>query len=224
MSMNRNAEDIYRKVVSQVSPTHVEWTEVPVNVMTDGCLIEEYAKVEYQAIVNKLALSGGIVRVSEEEFINFCKTLVYARICWVNGTKFMHPNTPGILVPAFLSLVIQNIGRASNIALGLALTPVVPEFTPMSVTEIQKISAFLKSIPGYEGATALPKDKEGCFEFMSMQLIGTAIRTYTPETHPVYALMASIIGPHYIESVLNPRVYYGDINLYRGMLWQITSV
>lgn len=224
MNMNRIADEKYRKVVTNVAPKFIKWQEVEVNLLTEGCLIDEYASVEYASIVSKLRITGGSVSFTEQEFIKFCRTYVYARICWVNNKTVIHPNTIGILVPTFLSLILQNIGRASNFSLGLDLVPAMPEFDPMEISEVRKISAELKIIPGYEGAVALPKDKAGCFEFMSMQLIDDQIVSHSPDAHPVYALMASIVGPSLIRSVLDPMVYYGDSNLYRGLLWELTSV
>jgi hypothetical protein len=228
--ISQNAEQRYRKVVTNVTPKFFEWQEVEVNLLTDGCLIEEYARVEYAAIQARLQLTGGSVSFTEQEFIKFCMTYVYARVQWVNGKTYLHPREKGLVIPSFLSLILQNIGRAASYDLGIELIPVFPtevgglEFKPMDVNEMRKISADLKVISDYEGASELPRDKSGCFEFMSMQLIDDRIRSHTRDHHNVYALMASVMGPSLVRSVLDPLVVYGEQRLFRGLLWELTSV
>lgn len=209
-----------------VAPHYVEAQTVTVNFFEEGNLIEEYCNIEYQAISYALEKSNGAVDFTKEQFLLYCKTMVYSRVAWVlNKRPLVHP-TEHLIVPSFLMNIIMQIGVAQDLSLGITVQPsTVPEdFEGMEMSEMRKISMRLESLSGYEGGFGYPRDKAGAWEFMTMSLINGDIRRHDAKAHPVYALMASVVGPKLIESVLSPIVTYGSNSLFEGLLWQLTSI
>lgn len=209
-----------------VAPHYVEAQTVQVDFFTEGNLIEEYCNVEYQAIQYALEKMNGKVDFTVDEFLLYCKTMVFSRISWVlNNRPTVHP-TEHIMVPSFLMNIIMQIGVANDLSLGITVVPAnVPEvFSPMPMDRMRKISLRLESLTGYEGGFGYPRDKAGSWDFMTMTMINNDIKRHDANAHPVYALMASVVGPKLITSVLNPIVTYGSTNIFEGLLWQLTSI
>jgi hypothetical protein len=215
-------------------------------------MLAKYSEIEYQALHAKVTLSGGEVPFTMEEFKEYIRALVYSRVAWVNSLKYVvHPNEP-IAVPAFLSVVLMNIGNAEEVSLGLRLVPEIKgmfhivekgegnnkekvwEVKPFNIIEkdlklankdlMQKISNYLKAIEGYEYGKGYLKDKSGTFDFMSMQVVDSYITHHEAQAHPVYALLASILQPHLVASALSPLVRYGSVEFLKGLLWEVTAI
>lgn len=209
-----------------VAPQFKEAKTVKVDFLSEGSLIANYCNIEYQAIEYALEKANGKVDFTKEEFLQYCKTMVYSRISWVLGNKpHVHP-TEHIMVPSFLMNIIMQIGVATNLPLGITVEPsdIPSDFELMPISEMRKISMRLENLSGYEGGFGYPRDKSGAWEFMTMTLVNSDIMRHDADAHPVYALMASVVGPKLIETVLSPIVTYGNTNVFEGLLWQLTSI
>lgn len=225
--MNDTINTKFRDFAEQnVAPHYVEAQTIGVEFFNEGNLIEEYCNVEFQAIQYALEKANGKVDFSKEEFLLYCKTMVYSRISWVlNQKPTVHP-TEHIMVPSFLMNIIMQIGIASDLSLGITVEPAntPKDFSPMPMEKMRRISMRLESLSGYEGGFGYPRDKTGAWDFMTMTLINNDIRRHDANAHPVYAMMASVVGPKLITSVLSPIVNYGSTSTLEGLLWQLTSI
>lgn len=235
-------EEFQKVAEAKVTPQPIQQSVVEVEFCGEGSLIGKFATVEYSAIESQICSQGGVVPFSEEEFLTYCRTIVYSRISWVNNQPYvMHP-LEKVMVPGFLSDVCMNIGTALDVSLGITLKPkmvgqmdsrkdgedrvscAIRSYGLMSLDEMKRISGFLRAIPGYRGALGYLKDKSGTFDFMSMQLVDGVIAHHDAKVHPVYALLASVVGPHMVASALSPLVRYGDSAFLSNLLWEVTSV
>jgi len=243
MDKSINLLESYKKLVnSRLIPVPRSYDEIDVTFeVGEGTMLMEYADIEYQALCARIQLTGGEVPFSDEEFRSYIKTLLYSRVAWVRNVKYIiHPNDP-IVVPAFLSVVLMNIGNAEDVSLGVRLIPRIEGMVDekgvvkpletirddlglLEVFNMRKISNYLQSVDGYNYSKGYIKDKSGVFDFMSMQVVENYIVHHNADSHPVYALMASILQPHMVASVLSPLVKYGSVSFLHGLLWEVTAV
>lgn len=245
--------EVYEKIAkSRIIPTPDTYQTIEVICDSSSDMLKNFASIDFIALKDKVEVTGGSLPedFTVERYAAYLSTLIYSRIQWVVGGRFIiHPNDD-IAVPAFPSNVIMNIGRAEDISRGITLVPkskIVVDINSISEDqasnsvlsrwdlavkkaklltreECRRISMIIKSIPGAVYAKGYLKDKSGTFSFMSMQLVDSHIKTYTAETHPVYALLASIIEPTLVCDALSPTVRYGDVTYLKGLYWELTTV
>lgn len=224
MSNDNSKSTKFRNLAEKnVAPVFLKVQEVTVSFLNEGSLIDKYAEIEYSAI--EYAYQPSPMPFTKEEFKNYCLNLVLSRIQYVLNKKPLVYPTDHIMVPSFLMNIIMQIGIAQDLKLGISVKPAEPDSVPaVAIEKMREISFYLEALKGYEGGFGYPRDKAGSWDLMTMQLIGNEIQRFDAEAHPVYALMASVIGPKLIESVLSPLVKYGDSTLFEGLLWQLTSI
>lgn len=235
-----NLLESYKKLVSgRVAPAPHNYEEVTVGFeVDDASMLAQYGRTEYTALEAKIGHSGGQLPFSEDEFLKYIRTLVISRILWVRNEKTIVVPTDPISVPAFLSVILMNIGNADEPTLGLRLIPAIqaPEdvkkggdskkegLSTLDINEMRRISSYLASIDGYSFSKGYLRDKSGVFDFMSMQFVDGYIMHHNADSHPVYALLASVMKPHIITSALSPLVRYGSEDFLGGLLWEVTAV
>lgn len=223
--MNGQVNQKFRDLAEKsVAPQFKEATKVEVDFLSEGNLIEKYCEIEYYAIEYALRKVVSTVEFTKKEFVQYCKTLLASRIEYVLGGKPTVYPTDHIMVPSFLENILMQIGEAMDLSLGIRILPKKITLTPMSLENMRKISMRLESLDGYEGGFGYPRDKTGSWDFMTMTLVNNDIRRHDAQAHPVYALMAAVVGPKLISSVLSPMVTYGTTDLFEGLLWQLTSI
>lgn len=223
MQNNSNVTKFRSLAEQNSAPVFISMQEETVSFLNEGSLIDKYAEIEYAAI--EYAMKNQTMPFTKEKFVQYCTTIVVSRIQYVLNKKPIVYPTDHIMVPSFLMNIIMQIGIAQDLKLGLSVRPAEPEeVSTLAIEEIRKISFYLEALKGYEGGFGYPRDKAGSWDLMTMQLIDNEIQRHDAEAHPVYALMASVIGPKLIESVLSPLVRYGDCTLFEGLLWQLTSI
>lgn len=207
-----------------VAASYISQQTYEVDMLGSDCLIDQFAKVEYSAINAEVTRTGGVVTFSENDFVLFCRQAVITRVHWVLGEKYLtHPNDK-IMIPSFLMNIIMQIGLAYEVRLGITLKPKAGLKDVLTIDKVREISFFLRSIKSYDGGLGYLKDKTGVWDFMSMTLVNNQIQRYNADAHPVFALMASVVGPKLVQSVLSPLVRYGDMNFFEGLLWELTTV
>lgn len=227
-----NCPNTFRNLAERnVKPHYVEMQEIEVDFFTEGNLITDYAEVEFKAISYEASKFNWSVPFSQEEFIQYCKVIVTSRIAWILGDtphlKFRP--TDNIMTPSLIDAICKQIGLCVNTKLGVILKPKMPSFVTsdtwkVDMNKMMEISYFLTSMDNYVGARGYLRDKQGVWDFMTMQLIDNQIKNPTMDPHPVYSVFAAVIGPKMISSVLSPLVKYGDLDVYRGLLWELTSI
>lgn len=225
--MNATINTKYRDFAEKkVAPTFKKANIIEVEFLTEGCLIEKYSKVEYAAISYALCQGAKNDLFTEDEFLLYNKSAVYSRIGWVNSSGFSFGPNDHIMIPSFLMNIIMQIGKTQDSSLGLTVIPkdAPKDFKPMDIDRMREISMWLENLSGYEGGFGYPSDKSGSFEFMTMTLVDNEIRRHDSKAHPVYAMMASVVGPKYVATILSPIITYGNTEMFEGLLWQLTSI
>ena len=235
-NLNLNGSFRYSKEVSAIAerslkPVALDYTTGEVTFSMEEGIFKDYIYAEHSAIM------AAVNDESEfpfdlETFKKYCNTLVVSRIAWVLGKTnllIVRPEDP-ITCPALLAQVMMNIGRVSDDSIGVQLEPGFSESDHevvkgcLTKEEMQKISFYLRRIEKYVGAQGYLKDKSGSWDFMTMQLVDSQIRAPRNAAHPAYSLLAAITGNKTLVSALSPRVKYGDMELFKGLVWQLTSI
>lgn len=225
--MNPYLKDVQNYIEKSVAPMPFTFSEVPVEVDFNSEVLLTYSEELFNNINMAVSLKGGNFMIEEEEFMKYINTIIKMRIDYVRGYRVMCGPTERFVVPAFLSLVLSNIGRARHLDYGIELVPKLVGDLKGQVFDKQAdfmtVSNALRLLRGIglEYAEGYSRDKEGSFDFMTMTLIDGIVRNISKEPHPVYALLSATLNVRGIESVLSPRITYGNVshlaNLVRGL-------
>lgn len=197
-------------------------------------LIEEGALKDYaEALVDNLNATT-LVRgegLTTDQMVRYLNTLLYLRILMVNHDSQRHrwlDLVPYPTIPAFFAVFLESVGIARDLTLGIEI---VPEFggSAEDVMEPQEFRAFSNQLArfskaGFEYAETFPRDIEGSWDLMSMQLIHGEIRNHDGKAHVIYALLASLYTQTITEGVLLPRVTYGRVDRFRGLIAELARL
>lgn len=224
--MNPYLKDVMNYIEKNVSPMPANFDEVKVEMRCDTMILNTYVEELYSNIQMAVSMKGGTFNITVEEFTKYVNTLVKMRIDYVRGERVLCGPTERIVVPAYLSCVLSNIGRARHLDYGIELIPYIEVKKDDVYTEkpdFMRISNALRLLRGigFEYADGYTRSKEGSFDFMTMSLMDGIVKNISKDPHPVYALLSSTLGVRGIETVLSPRISYGMenhlANLVRGL-------
>lgn len=224
--MNINYQELAQKLVL---PSVKDYIRVEVSVDINASLLMTYVHSLHASLEAKVMTHGGTLSFSEDELLRYCQTLVVARVKYVRNERHAVSPRDRVAVPSFLSVVLQNLGEVTEHGIGLTLTPVVTfgeDFVPMSGDEVFAFANKLRVLGpfGFEYADELPRDRNGSFDFMTVQFIENEVVSHTSNPTPAVALLASLLQLKMLESVFTPRVRYGDVTLFRRIIEQLSSV
>lgn len=207
------------------TPTSYERVSVTVNL--DAKVLEVYKKELYSEWNQAASIKGVAIPFTEEELSKYVDALICIRVKYVNGERVKVVPQDNIAVPSFLSLVLSNLGLARDTSLGLELYPAlegnVPEIDYDLVHRVSRAVRLLSNL-GIEYAEGYTRSRDGSYEFMSMTLIGDYVLSWTNQSHPVYALLASSVGVSGIEAVLSPRINYGSVDHMQSLMRHLVAV
>lgn len=121
-----------QSVVSGIKPTPRTFQRVPVKVVPwTSPVFVQYMEYQYQAFEAAVSMQGGELRFSYSDFVRYCITLFNQRCTYAaTGRSRIRP-VERIVVPAFLNLVLNQIGLAKDDTLGVEF---VPEYYKEEVT------------------------------------------------------------------------------------------
>lgn len=197
-------------------------------------LIAEGALRDYaEALVDNLNATT-LVRgegLTTDQMVKYLNTLLYLRILTVKRDHSRNrwlDQVPYPTVPAFFAVFLENVGVARDQTLGIEI---VPEFggsaeDVLEPQEFRRLSYELARFgkAGFEYATALPRGVEGSWDLMTMQLIQGEIRNQDGKAHVIYALLGSLYTQTITEGVLLPRVTYGRVDRFRGLVAELARL
>lgn len=211
---------------ARITKTPLQYDRVKVTVDLNCKVLDAYKRElfsEWQIAVNQ---AGRELPFTAEELNRYIDGLVCLRVDYVNGHRVSVMPTDGIAVPSFLSLILSNLGLARDTSMGVELYPEVEQPYTVDPDFMWKISRMIRLITnlGIEYAEGYLRSRDGSFEFMSMTLLGDYVRTWTKESHPVYALLASVVGLRGIEAVLSPRIVYGMVDHMSSLIRHVVAV
>jgi hypothetical protein len=225
LNVTKHVEELGKKIrPSSFEPSVSEVTCTLTDEMLDA-YVEALAQIIVQADV------GGSMDLKEttNELKTYIKQLIIFRIRYVRGERIpMHPKDRGWIVPAFISIVLEQIGRVDDPTTGLILTPALTKEqteTPLwdEVTLLKK-GRWLRMIcdrANIEYAIELPAQKEGNPEMMTLQVIDDEVRGEDGTHAGVYALIAGFLGIKVLENVLCPRVLYDSTATFSRLLARV---
>lgn len=196
--------------------------------VTEGAL-RDYA----EALVDNLN-STTLVKsrgFTTDQMVKYLNTLLYLRILTVNRDQTRSrwlDKVPYPTVPAFFSVFLENVGIARDQTLGIEI---IPKFGGsaddiLEPDEFQRMSYELARFDkaGFEYASTLPRGIHGSWDLMTMQLIQGEVRNQDGKAHVVYALLGSLYTQSITEGVLLPRVTYGSVDRFRGLVAQLARL
>lgn len=225
----------------RLRPMPREYTTLDVSLDLTSLVLATYIDELYAAMETELATQTGQRQMlfSQGDLRDYCWILVYERVAYVRGDQRPRLRYSDVfVVPAFLSVVLAQLGRAEEPSLGLVLMPGLPSQVGVNGNKwtfkaeestmarerdmdwFMRVSRVLTSFSkfGFEYAYGYDRAKSGSFEFMAMSVLQDHVMHHTDSTHPVYALLASVLSLRGAESALSPRVDYGDINEMRNLV------
>lgn len=225
-----NTNTIFQDFANKsIRPTPVSFDRLGVKVNLLARLLEEYSSALYTQLESVVFGRGGKVPFTVEDFIRYNRTLVKARVDYVNNNRPLVRPSDRVVVPAFLAEVLTNLGIVSALDIGVELYPVCEllEITDvLQLDEFLTISNNLKLFvrDGFEYSEAMPRDRSGSYDFMTMFMIENEVVAPKADAHPVYALLASVLEMKMLTSVYSPRVNYGNRSLFSSLIRQIATL
>lgn len=211
-----------------VRPIAAQYDVVDVNLNLNSAVLLTYTEELFNELSGLASMRGGDFPVAMEDFKKYVNTLVKARVDYTNNKRPLFGPTERIAIPSFLSVVLANVGVAVDVDRGIELRPVVDSSDDsfLSKEELLKISGMLKrfSSLGFEYSDGYLRDRKGSWEFMAMTIIEDKVMRDNKESHPVYALLASTLAIRGVETVLSPRIEYGNINHLTSLIRQVACI
>jgi len=235
-STDTAAQSKYADVTTnRLSPGPFDFTTVDVYFSLASTVMKSYLDAQFAQYDQAVCQSGGRLTFTKEEFIQYCGTTVQSRIDWTNNNRpVIHPMA-GYRVPAYLSLVISNIGKVEIAEKGLVLKPCFDgsncweelneegekvifedEFVPMTAQECEQMSLKLRGIErnGFTFAEGFAKDKEGAEAMMTMQVVENQVLALNQDAHPFYSVIAATFAVQGMANQLGSQAFrtkYGDL-------------
>lgn len=196
--------------------------------VTEGAL-RDYAEALVDNLNATTLVRGG--GFDTDQMVKYLNTLLHLRILTVNRNNARSrwlDRVPYPTVPAFFAVFLENVGIVRDQTLGIEI---VPEFggsteDVLEPQEFQRLSYELARFDkaGFEYASTLPRGINGSWDLMTMQLIQGEIRNQDGKAHVVYALLGSLYTQSITEGVLLPRVTYGRVDRFRGLVAQLARL
>lgn len=221
--------DVVRKLAEEsVTPAPNSFDEVDVFIDPYAEVLTEYVTELYSNLENVVTMRGGILGFDEDQLLQYCSNLVVIRVDYVNGHRPMYRPNDSVAVPAYLSVVLSNIGKASHIDLGVELRPVVeddkrPKISPDEMMALSRKLMALGSF-GFEYAKGYERSREGSYDFMTMTVMKGMVLATTRDSHPVNALLAASINMRGIEIILSPRITYGSVAHFKSLIRHLAAL
>jgi len=205
--------------------TVFETVEVHLN-PENSPVFREYCLALADSLETAVALNGGNVRLDATQVTRYLTTLLDIRCKYVSGHRTLVAPRSTIYVPAFFSVILENVGMAADSSLGIELKPVFDCGDPMDEEELHKTSSILRALTklGLHCASQMPRDRKGSWDFMAMQLVEDVVKRHDDRSHPVYAFLSSFLAFKGLETTLFARVSYGHTGKFQSMVRQFAHV
>lgn len=243
-------KNIEKVIEGNISPQPAVWQDIDAEFNLNAMGLREFAEIDYAAMEAKCIEKNIVIPFTFDEYYAYLRTFAYSRIMWTSyGSGYVVHPMDRIIVPSFINVLLSNIGICTNNIYGLTIKPKVSKdslvdgyewkdkrtiedsilmFGLLSKDDMLKMSNYLNVIPGLSKAYGYLKDKTGIFDFMTMmcEVVGNevTIYSYTPDIHPVYAFLASVLESNFRCSVLAKAIEYGHLTHLKSLYWKVVSV
>lgn len=211
------------------APTFLVWQDIRVPMSSTSGIMREYSDALTDEL-NYIAECEQFPSLQSDEMYAYMRTLLKLRVRRVNrATRFTEPsykNHVHFVVPAFLSLYLENVGVAQDASLGVKITPEFEDADPMKYEDFVRVERHLRRFEsfGFEYATTIPGDTSGSWELMAMQVVDDRVCRHDAGSHMVYGLLGAMVANEQLQSILLPRVSYGHVARHRGLVRTLAKV
>lgn len=206
-------------------------------------VVEHLSSVAYGARYNLMP--------DAEELKNYMFTIVADRVHRTGGQhkRVVIRNPRQVInVPAFLNIMIRHIGLVDISEQGVTLRPVLKqeltevnpfevdengkpkkaEFTLLTEEQMLRVSQRIGHLArhGVVFAEGLPREIEGDFEVMTMEMIGNDLRAGSAKAHYSKAVIAGFLGLQGYKRAVGEshfRVKYGDIKTFQTLVYTLMT-
>lgn len=189
-----------------------------ITVVIDGGGLSLVAEA-YLTNVEKVYRGTNMVgELNAEDLHRYFKTLVWLRVQQVTTNRLEGHDVRAYAIPAFVGLLLHNIGTVHDDDYGFTLVPSMekPE-DALDVKEMLRISKAIRSLRDAFQPVDFPlRSMRGSVEFMSKAVIGNVVMSYRAHDAQVYAYLAALVNQLILEEASKPFYYvtYGDLNYY----------
>jgi len=227
---NHVSEAVRGFAEKHITPVPAEYEVVEVKVNLVSQVLHAYGSELYSNVEGVVMMRGGSVPFTEEELQSYLQQLVRLRVDYVNNQRVPYRPTDLIAVPAFVSVVLQNLGVVHHLELGLELRPVIDggkgAWSEEDLEVLKKVSRGIIAMGNYglEYAKGYDRNKEGSFDFMTMSVLNDTVMGITREAHPVNALLASALALEGVEVALSPRIVYGTMSHFAMLVRHLATL
>lgn len=207
-----------KQIDGRISPKPVEAEVVEITVGIDSPVLVSYLTAFYDQLEAIVHHQGGTLSITFEELETYIRAMIYSRVEYVNNRKPICHWRDELRVPAFLSIVLENMGKVDVADKGLLLVPKFRGEVPdVSLSWMQSISRKLKLFEnhGVHFAEGYSRDTHGEYNFMTLELMNNKVMATENVAPPVYALLAGTLAIQGLSSVLSSqsfRVEYADVS------------
>lgn len=225
MGNNQNLEELFERNFQPSLPVNTVIVEVQIEVSD----VFRDAARRYSLEADRVMrfTSNTAYQISEEQFLQYFTTLLYNRVMRVNGvqnevTRTYRNDMRNYLIPAFVSTLINSVGRATDADYGFTFVPkmniAVGDLMPAD--EMRLLSTKLKTL-NVEGLvcieTGIAMQPEGDLSFMATLNIGNDILSYK-KNHPIFGFYAAFFKHTILTDTIEPktlRIRYGAESDYK---------
>jgi len=158
-----------------------------------------------------------------ETFEKYVRTLLVLRVDHVmKKREFRDYDLRLYAVPSFVAALLINIGEADDMDYGVRLYPVIDYSKEdlLSKEQMRTQSSLIRALRDAFKPVDFPLHRDGNLDFMSKFVIDTAIKSYRPRDHVVYAFMTAVLQKTISDSLFleMSTVTYGDRDIFRREL------
>ncbi len=225
MEKNPKLEELFERSFQPALPVNTVLVEVQIEVSE---LFRDAART-YSLEADRVMrfTSNANFQITEDLFLSYFQTLLYLRVMRVNGvqdatTKLYRNDMRNYLIPAFVSTLVNSIGRATDSDFGFTFIPKmnIAAGDLMSDSDMRAISNKLKVL-NVEGLvcieTGIAMQPEGDLSFMATLSIEGDIKSYR-KNHPIFGFYAAFFKHQILTDTLDAkalRIRYGAESDYR---------
>jgi len=198
-----------------ISASPVDFQTVPVKVSNDSAVAIAFQEAYLSKLETTLNFKGGVgLEFVQKNLTAYLNSLLASRVYQVTGGKsgkrVVHTQDK-IAIPTFFAVLLSQVGPTESVGLGLSITPImeVDGVELLSPEDMRKFSMILMGFEdmGFSFMVGLPRDHQGSWEVMSMEVVEEAVRSYSNTTHPSYAIIASYFAVSGMAHVLGAQAF-----------------
>lgn len=217
---SRNQFKTAEEMVRSVSPSYIQWHEVPVNFGKPD-LLSDYA----DALADSVLVELDSFQLNAQEVEDYLLTLLWIRINYVNNRmSAISGYTRDVVVPAFWSQYLEQVGVVTLDDYGIQLFPTMDR-EPLSAEVFNQRTIVMRKLSRTSIAYAkqLPRDRRGSEKFMTLQRIDNDIVSHRNDVEHWTAFCGAFVAMEQLTAVYTPLVNYGNVASYGRAVQSVIS-